>query len=146
MSSVEQAVTRFNEGSLCSQAVFSTYAEKLGLDLETAMKIATPFGGGMARMGETCGAVSGALMAIGLKHGNMTDWRIEDKQKEKAYRIAIEFVEKFKSRNGSVWCKDLLGCDLSTPEGRKAANDGKLFFTACPKFVREAAEILEEVL
>lgn len=146
MNSVEQAVKRFEEGALCSQAVFSTYGEKLGLDRETAMKISTPFGGGIARMGETCGAVTGALMVIGLKHGNMSDWRTEDKQKEKAYRLSMEFAEKFKSRNGSVRCKDILGADLSTPEGRKAANDGKLFITTCPKFVRDAAEILEEIL
>lgn len=146
MKSSEQAVTSFNEGLLCSQAVFSTFAAQLGLDREIATKIATTFGGGMARMGETCGAVSGALMAIGLKHGNITDWRTEDKQKEKAYQLALEFVEKFKSRNKSVRCKELLGCDLSTPEGRKAASEGNLFTAVCPKFVRDAAEILEEVL
>ncbi|MTI86115.1 MAG: C_GCAxxG_C_C family protein [Firmicutes bacterium] len=146
MSSVEKAVYRFKEGSLCSQSVFSTYAEKLGLDLETAMKIATPFGGGMARLGETCGTVSGALMAIGLKHGNITDWRIEDRQKEKTYRLAIQFVDEFKSRNGSIRCKDILGCDLSTPEGRKTAGEKDLIVTVCPKFVRDAAEILEEIL
>lgn len=146
MSSAEQAVSSFNEGLLCSQAVFSTFATGLGLDRETATKIATPFGGGMARMGETCGAVTGALMAIGLKHGNITDWRTEDKQKEKAYKLAMEFVEKFKSINGTIRCKELLGCDLSTPEGRKTANENNLFITACPKFVRDAAEIIEEIL
>lgn len=146
MDSAELALSRFKEGALCSQAVFSTFAEKLGLDLETAMKIATPFGGGMARMGETCGAVTGALMAIGLKHGNMTDWRAEDLQKEKAYGIANEFAGRFKSINGTTLCRELLGCDLSTPEGRKAANEGDLFKTLCPKFVRDAAAILEEIL
>ncbi|MFZ5631777.1 MAG: C-GCAxxG-C-C family protein [Bacillota bacterium] len=73
MGSVELAVSSFQEGALCSQALFSTCAVKLGLDRETAMKIATPFGGGMARLGETCGAVTGALMVIGLKYGNMSN-------------------------------------------------------------------------
>lgn len=146
MSNVELAMSRFKGGSLCSQAVFSTFAEKEGLDLETAMKIATPFGGGMARMGEVCGAVTGALMAIGLKHGNMTDWRADDPQKEKVYRLSVDFADKFKSLNKSVRCKELLGCDLSTAEGRKAASDGNLFQTLCPNFVRDAATILDEIL
>jgi len=146
MSSVEQAVARFNEGALCSQAVFSTYAEKMGLDRETATKIATPLGAGIARLGETCGAVSGAILAIGLKHGNMTDWRVEDKQKEEAYRAAREFVDGFRSRHGSILCRDLLGCDLNTPEGSREAAEKKLFLSLCPKLVRDAAEILEELI
>jgi len=146
MSSVEQAVSCFKEGSLCSQAVFSTFAPKLGLDREIAMKISTPFGGGMARMGEICGAVTGALMVIGLKYGNVSDWRVEDKERENAYRLATEFVNKFKSRHGSIKCKEILGCDLSTPEGRKLAKEKNLFNTLCPEFVRNAAKIVEEIL
>lgn len=146
MSSVEQAVSCFKEGSLCSQAVFSTFAPKLGLDREIAMKISTPFGGGMARMGEICGAVTGAFMVIGLKYGNVSDWRVKDKEKENTYRLSAEFVNKFKSHHGSIKCKEILGCDLSTPEGRKLAEEKNLFNTLCPEFVRNAAKIVEEIL
>ncbi len=69
ISRIDSAVDCFTCGFSCSQAVFSTFAEKIGLDKETALRISGPFGGGMARMGDTCGAVTGAFMAIGLKYG-----------------------------------------------------------------------------
>lgn len=146
MNKAEQAVSNFQGGLLCSQSVFTAFSEDLGLDRETASKIATPFGGGMARMGEVCGAVTGAFMAIGLKHGNLSSWKVEDGQKEITYLLINRFVQHFINKNGSIKCRDLLGCDLGTPEGSKAARDNKLFETACPGFVRDAAEILEEIL
>ena len=143
MSKVEQAVERFKDGFNCSQAVVGTYSEQFGLDCEKAFKVATGFGGGM-RMGETCGAVTGAFMVLGLKHGNTT---AEDKAaKAKTYEKVIEYTSRFKARNGSVVCKDLLGCDISTPDGMKKAQDDGLFDSVCPKMVREASEILEEML
>ncbi|MFZ5643636.1 MAG: C-GCAxxG-C-C family (seleno)protein [Bacillota bacterium] len=146
MSKSDTALSLFNDGSLCSQSVFGAFCDELGLERETAMKLATPFGGGMARAGDTCGAVTGALMVIGLKHGNMSNWKTEDRQKEKAYEITNQFFRLFKDRHGSVFCRDLLGCDISTPEGRQKANDHQLFVTACPRFVRDAAEILEKII
>lgn len=146
MSNAEQALSRFKEGALCSQAIFSTYAEKLGLDSETAMKISMPLGAGIARMGETCGAVTGALMAIGLKYGYVSDWRVGGEQYENTFRVADEFIERFKSRNGSTRCREILGCDLSTPEGRLTARKNGLFLTICPKAVQDSGEILDEML
>lgn len=94
-------------------------------------------------MGETCGAVTGAFMVIGLKYGATLG---EDKaSKEKTHQVVREFAEKFASRNGSIACKELLGCDLSTPEGNAQAKEKNLFYTVCPKFVKDAAEILEEI-
>ena len=69
MSRVEQAVSCFQGGFNCSQAVLSTYAQDFGLDREAALKLAAGFGGGMGRMAGTCGAVTGAFMVLGLKHG-----------------------------------------------------------------------------
>ncbi|MHB8157724.1 MAG: C-GCAxxG-C-C family protein, partial [Desulfocucumaceae bacterium] len=109
-------------------------------------KIATPFGGGMASQGETCGAVTGALMVIGLRYGNISNWRGEDAAKDKTYATAMELISRFKSINGTVRCKELLGCDLSTPEGRELSKERNLFTTLCPKFVRDAAEIVKELL
>ncbi|MCX5867616.1 MAG: C-GCAxxG-C-C family protein [Proteobacteria bacterium] len=139
-----QAVARFQEGFSCSQAVFSVFAEKFGLDREIALKVAGAFGGGMARMGETCGAVTGALMVIGLKHGK---FRVEDEEaRERTYKLVGEFVKRFKAANGSTVCKELLGFNLSVPEEARAAKEKGLFKTICPRLVRDAAEILEEML
>lgn len=146
MSKAEMAVSRFKEGALCSQSVFTSFSEELGLDRETASKIATPFGGGMSRMGETCGAVTGAFMAIGLKHGNMSNWKVDDPQKDKAYDLTKRFVQEFTSIHGSIKCSDLLGCNIGTPEGRQIAKDKDLFTTLCPGFVRDAAIILYKLL
>jgi C_GCAxxG_C_C family probable redox protein len=144
MNKVERAVSCFNDGFSCSQAVLSTYGAQFGLDRDRALKVAGAFGGGMGHMGETCGAVTGALMVIGLKYGQT---RVEDKEpKKKTYRLVKEFVEKFSVRNGSINCTELLGCDLSTPDGMQRANEQNLFTTRCPKFVQDAAEILEELL
>jgi C_GCAxxG_C_C family probable redox protein len=144
MSKVEQAVSLFREGFLCSQAVLATYGPGLGLDRQTALKLAGAFGGGMCRMGETCGAVTGALMVIGLKHG-CADSR-DKAARETTYALARQFVERFKSRNDAIRCKALLGCDISTREGLATAREEKLFEKVCPKYVRDAAEIIEQTV
>jgi C_GCAxxG_C_C family probable redox protein len=140
---IETAVSRFAEGFNCSQAVFSAYAEDLGLDEKAALKIAAGFGGGMGRMGETCGAVTGALLVLGLKYGGTTPDR---ETKERVYERVREFAARFKARHGSLACRDLLGCDVGTAEGQEIARRQNMLTTACPQFVRSAAEILEELL
>jgi C_GCAxxG_C_C family probable redox protein len=143
MSHVERAVHRFAEGFNCSQAVFSAYAEQFGLDEETALKIAAGFGGGMGRLGETCGAVTGAFMVLGLRYGRGSP---DPAAKERIYALIREFSTRFNARNGSLTCKGLLVCDISTPEGYEVARKKQLFTTACPRFVRDAAEVLEEMM
>ena len=144
MSKVDDAVACMTEGFTCSQAILSTYGPMFGLDRETALKIATPFGGGMACLGHTCGAVTGAFMVIGLKHGRTT---VEDLEtKEKAYRLVTEFADRFERRNNTIICRELLDCDISTPEGIALARERELFTTLCPRLVRDAAEIIEEIL
>jgi C_GCAxxG_C_C family probable redox protein len=144
MSRVEGAVACFGERFNCAQAVLTAYAGELGLDRETALKIASPFGAGMARMGETCGAVTGAFMAIGLKHGRTK--ADDEAAKEKTYELMHEFVKRFRERNTSILCNVLLGYDVSTPEGRKSAEEQDAYANVCPRYVRDAAEILEEIL
>lgn len=144
MDEVEHAVSCFKDGFNCSQAVLSAYGERFGLDHEMALKVSGAFGGGMGHLGETCGAVTGAFMLIGLKYGKT---RAEDEQRrEKAHSLVKEFAREFKSRNGSITCRELLGCDISTSEGMKLAEENELFITRCPKFVRDAAEIIEQIL
>lgn len=107
------------------------------------MKIASGFGGGMGRMAETCGTVTGAMMVLGLRFGAALPDRAA---KELVYAKVWKFADRFKTRNGSLLCRDLLACDISTPEGYEAAKEKQLVSTTCPKFVRDAAEILEEML
>ncbi len=95
-------------------------------------------------MAGVCGAVTGAFMVLGLRYGNM---RAEDNEsKQRTQKLIREFAEKFKSRNGSIDCKDILGYDISTPQGLRTAKEEGLFSRLCPGFVQYAAEILEEML
>ena len=143
MTRIEEAVAYFKEGFSCSQAIVAAYGPSLGLDRDTALKIALGFGGGMGRLAETCGAVTGAFMVLGLKFGSAT---AERQAKEIVYARVREFAERFKARHGSLLCRDLLGCDLNTPEGLALAQEKKLSSTVCPPYVETAAKILEEMI
>ena len=141
-TAAKEALTTFNNGINCAQAVLSAYCEKYGLTKETAYKIASGFGGGV-RSGEICGAVSGAVLVIGLKYGQRNP---EDAQaKADCYAKTEEFVRVYKILNGSVVCRELLGCDLSTQEGKDIAKEKNLFNTVCAEKVKNAIELLEEM-
>ena len=136
MNSIEEAVQLFESGYVCSQAVFAAFSEDLGLPKEQALKIGACFGSGM-RKAEVCGACTGALMALGLKYGE---------NKEKSNEVCNKFLDEFKNENGSFICRNLLGCDISTPEGVKYARDNNLFKELCPKMVESAAKITENII
>jgi C_GCAxxG_C_C family probable redox protein len=144
MTKKDEAVTKFCDGLSCSQAVLSTFGVERGLDTELALKVATGFGGGMGRQGHTCGAVTGAIMVIGLDRGS--DSPREDQKKEEAYQAVREFMARFEQECGSTVCKELLGCDISTPRGYARARREDLFNTQCAGYVGKAMEILEEIL
>ena len=124
--------------------MFSTYGPRFGLEVETALKISSAFGGGIGRTGDVCGAVIGALMAIGLEYGRTKP--NDDEAKEKTYHLSQEFLQKFRERNDSIVCRDLLGVDISAPDGRERIEELGLEEKVCQKAVRDAAEILEEIL
>lgn len=146
MSKTEQAASCFEAGFNCAQAVLSAYAAEFGLEPTMALKVAGAFGGGMGRLAQTCGAVTGAFMVIGLKYGKVGVDDDEEQTKEKAYGLVQEFAARFAARHGSTACKELLGCDIGTPEGRLYAKEAGLSATLCPKFVRDAAEIVGQLL
>jgi len=136
MSNVDRAVECFGQGFACSQAILATYGEPLGLARNQALKLAKD-SRRMAGLGETCGAVTGALMVLGLKHGRT---RPDDAEAKLATsRLVREFMRRFEARRGSVKCRDLLGCAIDTPEKLQAARDRKLFTSVCPAVVRDAA-------
>lgn len=114
MNKVEEAVRLHSEGCNCGQAVLAPFCEKYGLDRNTAMRLAGGLGGGM-RVGDMCGAVSGAVLTIGLKHGAAEPGDQEAKQfcGEKT----AEFIKEFRRRHGSYTCRELLKA-----AGRKICN------------------------
>ncbi len=144
MTKPDHAAARFNEGFSCSQAVVSSFAGDLGLDTDTANKIACGFGAGIARTGNTCGAVAGAVMVIGLKYGKARAG--EDAAKERTYALVQEFITAFRAKNGSINCTELLGNDLRDPAQRTSAHAKGAVARKCPGFTRDAVEILEKMI
>lgn len=142
MNNIDLAVNYFNNRFHCSQAVFAAFAPELGLAEEQALKIGASFGSGMCK-GEVCGAVTGALMALGLKYGHSDSADIESKVNTS--RLTVLLLERFKKENGSYLCKDLLGLDLSVPEDIEKAKASGVFTSFCPKMVESAARILDEI-
>jgi len=143
MDNSEIAVQYFKEGFNCSQSVFAAFSEKSGIDKDLALRIAAGFGGGIARMQQTCGAVTGAVMAIGYVKGHTQPDAVE--QKEKVYELTREFVDRFIQRHKTIKCSELLGCSLETEDGRNQAKELNLFETICSHCVRDAVEILDEM-
>ena len=137
----EIAGTLFDGNFNCAQSVFAAFASQLGMDESRMLKIASPFGGGVARRGNICGAVTGGLMALGLARGADTP-----PGKEAAYRLGQEFMARFESRHGSIMCRVLLDCDISTEAGSQQAREKGLFKTICPQFVRDAVAIAQDML
>lgn len=133
---VDDKFSRFN----CAQTIFGLFASDLGLDEKTALKISSGFGGGMASA-ETCGAVTGAYMVIGMKHGHSNS-NPGDKAKTKL--LIQKFNEEFRKVHGSLICKNLTGFDISTPEGSFAANEAEVFKQKCPLLIKSACKIIEE--
>lgn len=141
----EEVRERFEEGYDCAQVVFHYWAKKLGLDEKIAYKISTGFGAGMLQ-GETCGAVVGAYMAIGLKYGACEEGREGEEQKVASIIKDVQFRDKLLEKYSSTMCRELLDADFSTFEGAKKIREQKLMITFCPKLVADVLEILDEIM
>jgi C_GCAxxG_C_C family probable redox protein len=128
----------------CSQAVLSAFCEEYGLERNLALPVAQGFGGGMGHTGQTCGAVTGAYMVLGLAHkGTPENPRAGI---DKTYAMIEEFSRQFKLLHGSLNCTELIGYDLGVPEKLAEARDKKVFSTICPDFVRDAVKMVESLL
>ena len=139
----DTAVEYFSQKMHCSQAVLAAFSEECGILEERAFKLGSCFGSGM-RKGEVCGACTGALMVLGLLYGQS---HIGDQdERQRSNRINDLLMERFKKANGSYICNDLLGYDVSTPEGAQKAREDGLFTDFCPKMVASAADILVEII
>ena len=144
MNRAEEAKKQFEKGFHCAPAVLSTYSEQLGLEKALALKIACGFGAGIGRMGKTCGAVTGALMVIGLKHGQVN--LADEESSQRTYTLVKEFIDRFTALHGCIECKELIGYDLSDSGDLSLARDSGVFQNKCPSFVYDSACILEDVL
>lgn len=143
MDKRDAALMNFKKQYNCCQCVFAALAEDVGFDRDTALKIAACFGGGM-KCGEACGAVTGVLMAIGYKYGDTTENDIFAKQL--AYNKSLEFIDKFRDKNGSILCRDLLGYDMRNPEEMLKVMQKGLHISVCSRLITDAVDISTEIL
>lgn len=146
MSKGDIAKQNFLNGYNCSQAVLLAFCEDFGLEKETALKISEPFGGGMGRMREVCGTVTGMFMVIGLAMGN--DNSKDNTTKKNVYKSVQELATKFKEDNGSIICRELLGFQKNNKESYVPSERTKEYYKKrpCPELCKYAADILEEYL
>jgi C_GCAxxG_C_C family probable redox protein len=136
---VEKAVSHFKEGYNCAQSVLFTMQKFWNVENPLDPKVASAFGGGIGRRGSLYGALTGGVIAIGLKYG--TNKPIVE-EREKAYSLALEFYNRFKKDCGGVLCRDLIGHDLTNPKELEKARNLNVFMDKCVHFIEKAVEIL----
>ena len=141
----EVAVEKFVSGYNCAQSILYAFAPELGLEPETALKVATGLGGGLGGRGEVCGAVSGGILVLGLRFGRGAQQ--EKAVAQQAYQKTGELMAAFERVHGSCTCRTLLcGCDLRTPEGMQRFRDEGLRQKVCVGCVRTVGELLTGML
>ncbi len=142
----EKAMNLFSEGYNCSQAVFMSFCDELGIEKDTAAKLASSFGGGMGRMREVCGAVSGMIMAAGMLYGYSNPNDREAKTEH--YARVQKLAESFKAENGSIICRELLGLERGENSGSEPTERTAEFYKKrpCRELVGAAAQILEDYM
>ena len=141
----EKALEYFRNSFNCSQSVFTVFGTDFGLKEDDCLRTACAFGGGMGRCQHTCGAATGALMAIGARKGKgLND---PESRKLETYELTISFLKFFNGRNGSLVCKDLLeGLDMNNPAELEEIKKKNLYVVKCEKYITDAVEITEELL
>ena len=143
MNKSEKAVQTFDGGLNCAQSVLTPFLEKLNIDKSTVLKLSSGFGAGMGRLQETCGAMTGAYMVLGLKYGK---YQPDDDSNEKVVELIQEFTKRFKNEHQHTTCRDLLNCDLNTEEGQAYVEQNNLHEEVCSKCVGDSVKILEDLI
>ncbi len=146
MKRSDKALHFYAEGYNCAQSVIVSFADILNLTEETALRLASGFGGGMGRMQQTCGAITGAFMVIGYLKGNYQQNEESDQSREITNQLIQNFSSRFTQIHGSINCKKLIDFDLNTETGQKQAKEADVFNQKCTNFVQTAVELLEEIL
>lgn len=144
MKNEEIALEYFKNGFNCAQSVLIAFKDNYNINEEDLLKISSGFGGGMGRLQETCGVVSGAYMVIGLRHGKYN--KDDCEANEKTYELVREFSSRFKEIHGTTICRELLGCNLLTEEGQNYYKENNLRENVCIKCIKDSVKILNEML
>ena len=141
----EVAMEKFLAGYNCAQSVLYAFGPELGLDGEISLKLATGLGAGMGRRGEVCGAVTGGILALGLKYGRGS--RQERSATEGTYQKTLDLMARFEQRHGSCLCRVLLdGCGLRTVEGQRYFKEHDLLHKTCMGCVQSVVETLAQIV
>ncbi len=138
----EKAINVFRSDLNCAQTVLSAFSKDLKIDNNLALSISSGFGGGIGRLQETCGAVTGAFMAISLFVSNK--YTENKDRKAKSYEMIQNFNKKFVDIHKTTNCKALLNCDLNTEEGQKYVKEHNVYEDICGKCILSSVQILEE--
>jgi C_GCAxxG_C_C family probable redox protein len=142
---IEVAMAKFLAGYNCAQSILYAYGPELGLDGETALKVATGLGAGMGRRGEVCGALTGGILVLGLKYGR--GGQQDRSATEETYQKTLELMAWFEQRHGSCFCRVLLdGCDLRTAEGQQYFKEHDLLHKTCVGCVQSVVETLAGIM
>ncbi len=139
----EKAITSFKSGYNCAQSVVVAFSDQFGYDKNLVLGTSVGFGGGMGRMQETCGAVTGAFMVLGMY--NTAKYSDNLALKNATYQMVREFDQRFKFIHRTTNCLDLLQCDLSSDDGHAYAVENKLFEKICEKCIADAVRIVEDI-
>jgi C_GCAxxG_C_C family probable redox protein len=140
----QMAINSFKTGCNCAQSVLTAFSGDLQMAKDMALSLTSGFGGGMGKLQETCGAVTGAFMVIGLYNGKQT--AENDRRKEASNAMIRIFKDKFTKIHGSVNCKKLIGADLNTIEGQLYLNENHVFENVCTKCIADAVDIVEGLI
>lgn len=143
MNQFNDAKSAFDNGYNCAQSVLTPFIKQLDFDVNTVLKLSSGFGAGMGRTQETCGAVTGAYMVLGLKYGDID---MDDEAKEKGDERIQEFTKRFEEKHGSTNCGNLLHVDLKTEEGQIAFERKNLHDTVCTKCIGTSVSLLQEII
>lgn len=139
----DKAIENFRNNLNCAQSVLAAFAEQYNLDKNAALSIACGFGAGMGRLQETCGAVTGSFMVLGVHNcKKLTD---NKERKQVTYGMIQEFEKRFKKTHGTIKCADILNIDLRTEEGQHLFHDQDMGRQICEQCIADAVKIVEDL-
>lgn len=140
----KKAISSFKNGLNCAQSVVSAYTDEMKFDPGLALSLSCGFGGGMGRLQETCGAVTGSFMILGIH--NCKKYQDNKDRKDKTYSMVREFSRRFKAIHGSTDCRTLLNCDLKTEEGQQYLREHNLHEVICEDCITNSIKIIQELI
>jgi C_GCAxxG_C_C family probable redox protein len=145
MDRAEKALSYFDNKFNCAQSVLTAFADESGLSEDNSLRVSCAFGGGMGRQQHTCGAVTGAAMALGLRFGKGKN--DEEEKKQQTYNLTVELFDEFTKLNGSTNCHELLNnLNMRDDKDLELINEQNLFHTNCRKYVADAVRIAVDII